>query len=80
MDTPKSSILIGFSIINHPFWGIPIFGNTQVEGKTSLSWSRDFAERSPEATFAQDGGGLPNSFLVLHATVPALKLVCIEVV
>ena len=27
--TPKSSILIGFSIINHPFWGIPIFGNTR---------------------------------------------------
>ena len=25
--TPKSSILIGFSIINHPFWGIPIVGN-----------------------------------------------------
>ena len=25
---PKSSILIGFSIINHPFWGTPIFGNT----------------------------------------------------
>ena len=24
--TPKSSILIGVSIINHPFWGIPIFG------------------------------------------------------
>ena len=28
--TPKSSILIGFSIINHPFWGIPIFGNTHM--------------------------------------------------
>ena len=28
--TPKSSILIGFSIINHPFWGIPIFGNTRI--------------------------------------------------
>ena len=28
--TPKSSILIGFSIINHPFWGIPIFGNTHI--------------------------------------------------
>ena len=28
--TPKSSILIGFSIINHPFWGTPIFGNTRV--------------------------------------------------
>ena len=26
----KSSILIGFSIINHPFWGTPIFGNTQI--------------------------------------------------
>ena len=25
---PKSSILIGFSIINHPFWGTPTFGNT----------------------------------------------------
>ena len=24
--TPKSSILIGFSIINHLFWGTPIFG------------------------------------------------------
>ena len=30
--TPKSSIFIGFSIINHPFWGTPIFGNTHVKG------------------------------------------------
>ena len=29
-DTPKSSILIGFSIINHPFWGTAIFGNTHI--------------------------------------------------
>ena len=28
--TPKSSILIGFSIINHPFRGTPILGNTQI--------------------------------------------------
>ena len=28
--TPKSSILIGFSIINHPFWGSPIFGNIHI--------------------------------------------------
>ena len=28
--TPKSSILIGFSIINHPFWGTTIFGNILV--------------------------------------------------
>ena len=29
---PKSSILIGVFIINHPFWGTPIFGNTQIVG------------------------------------------------
>ena len=28
--TPKSSILIGFSIINHPFWCTPVFGNTHI--------------------------------------------------
>ena len=28
--TPKSCILIGISIINHPFWGTPIFGNTHI--------------------------------------------------
>ena len=31
--TPKSSNLIGISIINHPFWefwGTPIFGNTHM--------------------------------------------------
>ena len=28
--TPKSSILIRFSIINHPFWGSSIFGNTHI--------------------------------------------------
>ncbi len=29
--TPKSSILIGFSIINHLFWGTPIFENTHIK-------------------------------------------------
>ena len=28
--TPKSSILMGFSIINHPFWGTSIFGNIHI--------------------------------------------------
>ena len=28
--TPKSSILIRFSTINHPFWGTPISGNIQL--------------------------------------------------
>ena len=27
---PESSIFIGFSIINHPFWGITIFGLTPI--------------------------------------------------
>ena len=36
--TPKSSILIGFSIIYHPFWGTIIFGNTRIiHIATSLS-------------------------------------------
>ena len=28
--TPKSSIFIRFSIINHPFWGTTIFGNPHI--------------------------------------------------
>ena len=34
--TPKSSILIGFSIINHPIWGTPIFGNTQKSSRINM--------------------------------------------
>ena len=34
--TPKSSILIGFSIINHPFWGTIIFGNTHISQALQL--------------------------------------------
>ena len=30
--TLKSSTLIGFCIINHPFWGTTIFGNTHMDG------------------------------------------------
>ena len=32
--TPKSSTLMtlmGFSLINHPFWGTPIYGNPQLD-------------------------------------------------
>ena len=31
--TPKSSILIGFSNVNHPVWGIPILGNTHINDR-----------------------------------------------
>ena len=34
--TPKISMLIGFSIINHPFWSTPIFANTQMANKWML--------------------------------------------
>ena len=27
---PNHPFLIGLSIINHPFWGTPIFGNTHI--------------------------------------------------
>ena len=55
--TPKSSILIGFSIINHPFWGTPIFGNIHIPFQsisniiswqffvTFLGWLSDLLER-----------------------------------
>jgi len=42
--TPKSSILIGFSIVNHLFWGTPIFGNTHM--------AQEFAEELLEAATA----------------------------
>ena len=32
---PKSSILIGFSIINHPFWGTPILRNIHISNVLS---------------------------------------------
>ncbi len=32
---PKSSNLIEFSIINHPFWGTSIFGNTHIPWERS---------------------------------------------
>ena len=35
--TPKSSILTGCSIMNHPFWGpTPIFGSTSIYGPSIL--------------------------------------------
>ena len=36
--TPKSSISIAFSIINQPFWGAPLDGNT-VEAPSSETQS-----------------------------------------
>ena len=54
--TPKSSILIGFSIINHPFWDIPIFGNPHLM-KTcdSLTWDSLTSRSLPLCEL--EGGG-----------------------
>ena len=58
--TPKSSILIRFSIINHPFWGTPIFGNTLIEScKTSSSVARRNFFFVPQKWRVQWGGGIP---------------------
>ena len=35
--TPKSSILIGFSFINHPFWATPILGNTHLNSTEAIA-------------------------------------------
>ena len=42
--TPKSSILIWFSIINHPFWGTLIFGNTHIFRVNTLYLSSCYAK------------------------------------
>ncbi len=41
--TPKSSMLIGISIVNHPFWGTPIFGNTHMYIYDKFSKVVDFS-------------------------------------
>ena len=52
--TPKSSILIGFSIINHPFWGTSIFGNTHIcvhnQKDTSIDGSLPIARSTSEVS------------------------------
>ena len=40
---PKSSILIGFSMINHPFWDTPIFGNSNFFFSSALQTARQVA-------------------------------------
>ena len=58
--TPKSSILIGFSLINHPFWGTNIFGNTHIGPATCREASTIFftagifpRHRGHDPTFAR---------------------------
>ena len=41
--TPKSSILIGFSIMNHPFWGTFILGTPQMNLQNPSRWKEQMA-------------------------------------
>ena len=55
--TPKSSILIGRSIINHPFWGTTIFGNSHIY----LLWKHIYAGWLSFADGQFTGPGLQNA-------------------
>ena len=58
--TPKSSNLIGISIINHPFWGTPVFLETPIFSHKHLSgsWSKVFI--APPNNLALNLGSLNN--------------------
>jgi len=47
--TPKSSISIGFFIINHPFWGSPIFRNTHIYSPKTPQQLDEETSRLPES-------------------------------
>ncbi len=73
--TPKSSSLTGFSIINHPFWGTPIFGNTHMH-YLNIPWvhvwwfSHGFPRSDPKTdhaySFPIEMPGGPEPFQVQH--------------
>ena len=52
--TPKSSILIGLSLINHPFWATPIFGNTQINLRKDLPKVEGFFQMLGKKSFQSD--------------------------
>ena len=66
MGTPKSSILIGFSIINHPFWSIPIFGNTHITSILPLQ-KGGLPSSRPNLLFGSLIRGIKLSCLVLFS-------------
>ena len=65
--TPKSSILVGFSIINHPFWGTPIFGNTHMKKLSNLHHQQynNLPKEYPPP--------LPGKMSLLHYSTPSKK-------
>ena len=53
--TPTSSILVGFSIINHPFWGTPIFWKHPC-GTQKMMIFQDFCIHFIPLISRQEGG------------------------
>ena len=51
--THKSSILIGFSIINHTFWGTRIFGNIHITQPFMDFFSPQILDVSPSVSWAK---------------------------
>ena len=54
--TPESSIPIGFSLINHPFWGTPIFGNTHMICSWVYTPSQNWGRNHPTGFLPGLGG------------------------
>ena len=67
--TPKSSILIGISIINHPFWGTPIFGNTHMVAPPPQKKNTMF--RTKTVILGASGGiyNIKHGFILIDAYV-----------
>ena len=73
--TPKSSILIGCSIINHPFWGTTIYGNTHIilENTQDLntSWSNvHFPSSNYPSNTAEKKNNVPLAPLPVEGRAP----------
>ena len=66
---PKSSILIGFSVINHPFWGSPIWETSILSNKSWPVWFKQNFHRYPQCFFPiQLHSPYPASFLFFCQT------------
>ena len=84
--TSKSSILIAFSIINHPFWGTTIFGNThigisfrmeplrsdpiRIRGAPNV-WTVFFSKRPPALLAWRGMWGFTGFYIYIHSGNPA---------
>ena len=76
--TPKSSNLIGISIINHPFWGTPIFGNTQmVRSYSGNVWLHTEKSSGSRWTALRRGFPIFVINLHLHFLKKTLDYICI---